>query len=354
MLADISGLRGDRDVLVFASDFAKSGTAPVAIDDSDFLAAQDQLEDMNGNAVDIILETMGGYSEAVENIVDLIRSKYDQVGMVIPGHAKSAGTIFAMAGDEILMGDGSSLGPVDGQVQDNGKTFSADVFLEGFEEIKREMEETRNLSPVYIPVLQNISPGEIQNCKNVQAFSKHLVAKWLIKYKFKNWKVAEGKKSSKAKEIAISLGSQSKWFTHARSIKIDDLENLGLKIVDYRQNEKLNDAITRYYILLRMSFDSSPAYKIFETKKSQMYRFIGPVKPTPNSPSSATVGVVCPHCRHKFKVQINLKEGMKLEEGVLPYPVATDAMPCPQCGERIDIKSIREQVEAQAGVRAVK
>ena len=361
MLANISRLRGDRDVLVFASDFTKSGVAPVVIDDSDFLAVQDQLEDMNGDAIDIVLETMGGYGEVVENIVDLIHCKYDQVGMLIPGHAKSAGTIFAMAGDEILMGDGSSLGPIDGQVQYNDKVFSADAFLDGFEEIKHEMEKTRKLSPVYIPMLQNISPGEIQNCKHVQAFSKHLVAKWLVKYKFKDWnehsaggEVTEEEKCSRAEEIAKDLGSQSKWFTHARSIKIDDLEDLGLKIGDYRKNKELNDAITRYYILLRMSFDASPVYKIFETKGSQIYRFITPVQPAPNSPSSATAGVVCPHCMHKFKVQINLKDNMELGEDVLPYPISTDAMPCPRCGVEIDMKSMRENIEAQAGVGAVK
>lgn len=361
MLAKISKLREDRDVLVFASDFNKNGAAPISIDNTDIVAVQDQLDDLAGNSIDIILETLGGWGETVERIVSLIRDKYDQVGMIIPGQAQSAGTIFAMAGDEILMGDGSSLGPIDGQVMNNGKIFSADAFLEGFDKIKQEAEATKKLNLAYVPILQNISPGEIQNHENVQKFSKHLVTKWLAEYKFKYWdvhsaggNVTEEEKHDRAKEIAARLGSQSEWFTHARSIRIDDLEKLGLRITDYRDKEELNDAITRYYILLRMSFDISPLYKIFETKESQIYRFIGQVQQVSPNPSNAVVGVVCPHCRYNFKLQINLQEGVGLQEGVLPYPLSTDSMDCPRCGKNINLESTRKQVEAQAGRKAVK
>ena len=360
MLANISKIRGGRDVLVFASDLTNNSAAPIEIDNTDFLAVQDQLENLTGNAIDIVLETMGGFGEAVEDIVDLIRSKYDRVGMIIPGHAKSAGTIFAMAGDEILMGAGSSLGPIDGQVGSNGKIFSADAFLEGLQKVKQEVEETNKLNPVYIPMLQNISPGEIQSCENIQAFSKHLVTKWLEEYKFKYWDkhsngdvVTSDERHSRAQCIANELGSQAQWLTHARSIKIDALKNLGLKITDYREDKKLNDAITRYYILLRMSFDISPVYKIFETKESQIYRSVGPIQPVPNRPSSATTDATCPKCAYNFKVQINLQDNMELEEGSLPYPIQTDMMSCPRCGAEINMRFIREHVEAESGMKAV-
>lgn len=55
--------------------------------------------------------------------MELIRSRHERIGIIIPGMAKSAGTIFSMAGDEILMGDTSALGPIDAQVVSNGKRF---------------------------------------------------------------------------------------------------------------------------------------------------------------------------------------------------------------------------------------
>jgi ClpP class serine protease len=60
-----------------------------------------------------------------------------------------------MAGDEILMGTGSALGPIDAQIgQTNGKRFSAHAFLEGFKKIKEEVAATGKLNPAYIPSLQ--------------------------------------------------------------------------------------------------------------------------------------------------------------------------------------------------------
>ena len=184
MLAHIAQIR-KRDILVFASDLSEN-RAPITIEYPDLLPVQDQLENLSGEAIDIILETPGGIGEVVEDIVRLIRARYEKVGMIIPGYAKSAGTILAMAGDEILMGEGSALGPIDGQLlMANGKRFSADAFLDGFKKIKDEVEKTEKLNPAYIPILQNISPGEIQNCENIQCFSKHLVTEWLAQYKFK-------------------------------------------------------------------------------------------------------------------------------------------------------------------------
>ena len=51
--------------------------------------------------------------------------------------------------------------------------------------------------------------------------------------------------------------------THGRSIKIDDFEEMRLKIIDFSAQKKLNEAILRYYTLLRMSFETN-IYKIFE------------------------------------------------------------------------------------------
>ncbi len=58
ILSKISEIRG-RDVLTFASDISK-GKSPITIEYSDLLPVQDQLENLSGNAIDIILETPGG------------------------------------------------------------------------------------------------------------------------------------------------------------------------------------------------------------------------------------------------------------------------------------------------------
>lgn len=51
----------------------------------------------------IILTTTGGSVEATEDFVEILRHHYDVVDFIIPNYAMSAGTIFAMSGDEIYM-----------------------------------------------------------------------------------------------------------------------------------------------------------------------------------------------------------------------------------------------------------
>jgi ClpP class serine protease len=120
-LARISALR-ERDVLVFAADINKQ-IPQISIDYSDLLPFTDQLSNLKGDNLDLILETPGGAGEVAEDLVKAMRAKYRNVAVIIPGWAKSAGTIMAMAADEILMGPNSGLGPIDAQITNQGKRF---------------------------------------------------------------------------------------------------------------------------------------------------------------------------------------------------------------------------------------
>ncbi len=387
-LAKISRHRGGRGVLVYAADFNKNGKdVPLMLDYSDLMPIQDQLSAISGKEIDIIVETPGGLAEVVEDIVRFVRSTYDRVGMIVPGWAKSAGTILVMAGDEILMGPSSSLGPIDPQINFAGKRFSADAFIEGLEKIKSDVQKPgSHLNPAYIPILQNISPGEIQNCLNARSFSHRLVRDWLAAYKFKYWTnhsdkrpVTDAEKVQRADQIAQELCNHSKWLTHGRSIKLADLAKppIGLKVVNYAENPDLNDAISRYYTLLRMTFDSTNMFKIIETATSQIYRFVTPpapnpmqpgqlipipqgipfplpVGPAPPGPEIAAIGFQCPSCKQRFMIQVNLGESAPLQPGSVAYPTENDIFKCPKCGLENNLSSIRLQIEAQSGKKVVK
>ena len=95
--------------------------APIGIDYTDLRAVADQLDLLSGNSIDVILETPGGLAERAEDIVRMLRSKFENVGFIVPGAAMSAGTIMVMSGDEILLEPNSSLGPIDAQVFAAGK-----------------------------------------------------------------------------------------------------------------------------------------------------------------------------------------------------------------------------------------
>jgi len=135
-LVRISKLRGDRDVLVFAADLTK-GAVPISIGYADLLPITDQLDNLSGRALDIILESPGGSGEVTEDIVRLVRARYDSVGVIVPGWAKSAATILAMAGDEILMSPASALGPIDAQLSWQGPSCGTQTDLG---DLRRQLE----------------------------------------------------------------------------------------------------------------------------------------------------------------------------------------------------------------------
>jgi hypothetical protein len=354
-LSRIATIR-QRDVLVYAADLRK-GDAPIAILYEDLLPFTDQLSNLHGTAVDVILETPGGYAEIAEDMVRLLRGKYSEVAFVVPGSAKSAGTIMVMSGDEILLEPGSSLGPIDAQLSWQNRSFSADAFLKGLEEIKEEVARS-GLNRAYIPILQNISPGEIQHAKNGLSFAKELVTRWLAQYKFRTWlthsstgaPVTAAERETRAGEIAAQLCDHGRWLSHGRSIKMSDLNAMRLRATDYSGQHDLFDAIRRYHTLLQMTFDSN-IYKIFETPSSQIYRFrlqAGAGAPQPISVGNKAIAQLeCAKCHAALKIQMNFDPGIPLESGCIAYP-PSDTLACPSCGLDLNLSEMRRQVEMQA------
>ena len=367
-LARISKLRGDRAVLVLAADLNKGNRAPTGITYSDLVPFNDQLGVLEGDKIDVIIETPGGLGEVAEDMVKLLRSRFTEVGFIIPGYAKSAGTLLAMAGDEILMEPASALGPIDAQISNQGKQFSAEAFIKGLDKIKEEVTSTGQLNKAYIPILQAISPGEIQNAQNALKFAKVLVTDWLAQYKFRNWDThsSSGKpvtpedRLERASVIADKLANHSDWLTHGRSIKIEDLRAMRLLITDYSEIPDLADAIRRYFILLQMTFAGPQGvYKVFETPESQILNFSqevviqqNQVGPAPQQSEVANLIVDCPKCYSKVNVQANLGKPNPIQPGAVAFP-ANNKLKCPNCPNEVDLTQARQQIETQSGKKIV-
>lgn len=371
-LARISQRRGGRDVLVYATDL-KPVTTPERVllrymSNADILPITDQLANLSGKALDLILETPGGFAEIAEQIVRLIRSKYDDFAVIVPGTAKSAGTILAMGADDILMEPfASALGPIDAQL----RGFSVEALLTAVDKIKKEVVKTGQLNKAYVPILQSVSPGDLQNAQNLLDFAKNLVTEWLSRYKFRTWTthrtpgkrtsgkpVTPGEKKRRARQIASQLADHSAWKTHNRSITLEDLRGMRLDITDYSADPDLTDPIRRYFTLLQMTFETN-IYKVFETPTSQIVRFEIPVglqraTPPPQPPDAdvAAVEIECPKCRQKTKIQANLNLGVPLQPDHVPFP-ADNKFKCPSCGTEQDLSQLRQQIELQAKKKVV-
>jgi ClpP class serine protease len=361
-LKRIADLRG-RDVLAFVSDLNK-GTLPgahqVAMGYHDLLPITDQLANLTGDKLDLIIETPGGLGEVAEEIMRICRSKYTDIAAIVPGWAKSAGTIMVMGTDEILMGPCSALGPIDAQLSWAGKQFSADAFLEGMEKIKKEVVDTGILNKAYIPILQAISPGELQSAQDALDFGKALVTDWLAQYKFKNWTVHSSSgqgvtyedRRARAKEVADQLCDHRHWLTHGRSIRIQDLQQMRLQITDYSTQPDLADAIGRYFALVQMTFFSN-IYKVYETVGSQIMKGLAVPVPPPaqlqqmmGPPPHLTIHFRCNRCGAATPIQANFEPHQPLPPGHVPFP-RDNKFKCPRCGIEHDLTDTRRQIEAQ-------
>ena len=374
-LGRISTIR-DRDVLVFAANIARPNPQ-MQIGYGDLLPIRDQLSNLKGGrGLDLILETPGGSAESAEQIVRIIRNRYDHVAVIVPGMAMSAGTIMALAADDILMDEASALGPIDAQLIQQGKVFSAEALLKGFDRIKDEVASTGVLNKAYIPMLQAVSPGELEAASNALALGRQLVRDYLVRHKFKDWTVhssngapvTDDEKSARAEEIASQLASHGRWRSHGRPIMLQDLEAMRVKITNFSTNPELADAIRRYFVLLHMTFDGTPIFKIFETPTSQIHRALTPTTPQqlvatpePNAlgggrrtgvPGVGDLTVNC-SCGHDTKLQVNLGQPAPLRAGRKPYPVGDDLFRCPSCGTTHNLREAREQLEKQTGQKVV-
>jgi len=227
----------------------------------DFIENRKQL-DKTTNRLIVFLNTSGGSVETVEKMVDIIRYHYKEVYFVVPDYAMSAGTIFCMSGNKIFMDYSSSLGPIDPQVF-NGKEYVP--ALGYLDQVEKLLEKSRNntLTPAEFVILQNQDLALLSRYEQAKNLTITLLKKWLVEYKFENWKshrtdpkkrgkvVTLKEKQQRAEEIAVMLGDNKLWHSHGRMIGIKTLkEIIKLEIDDYSNNNKLRNFIRSYNDLL--------------------------------------------------------------------------------------------------------
>lgn len=224
----------------------------------------------------VLLDTTGGIVEVVERIVRVFRTFYTEVFFLIPDRALSAGTILAMSGDAIYMDYHSVLGPIDPQVEREGKLVPALSYLEQFERLK-ERSAAGELTTAEVILLQKLDLAELHQFELARDLSISLLKQWLTTYKFKDWTVTESRKlpvtdqmkEDRADSIARALNQHDRWQTHGRGISMETLnDELNLRIDDYSTDPDLHATVWNYLWFMRdylgriqtVSYVHSPVY----------------------------------------------------------------------------------------------
>ena len=225
--------------------------------------------------IGIILDSPGGVVEVVERIMEVIRHHYEEVYILVPGRAMSAGTVFAMARDKIYMNYFSCLGPIDPQIEKDGKLVPALAYLNEYNRIQKKADEG-DLNTADYALFSKLDLGEIHQFEHALALSKELLINWLSTYKFKNLldseetPISDEAKREKANEVAEALSNDERWHSHSRMISRKVLTSeLGLQIdeLEHEDNKELSSVLNDYVVLLEDYLLRESLYYIVHTRE---------------------------------------------------------------------------------------
>ena len=222
-------------------------------------ALEENKIDKRSEKLAIVIDTNGGVIEIVDRMVQTIRHFYKEVVMIIPDKAMSAGTVFAMAGDSIMMDYSSCLGPIDPQIMRNNKFVPALSYLVQYDRLMAKSSKGK-LTTAEVILLQQLDLAELHSFEEAKALSISLLKTWLATYKFKDWKLTDSRKlpvtakmrKDRAEQIAKKLINHEHWHSHSRPISMEVLrKDLNLKIDDFGSQPTLSQAIRDYHQFLK-------------------------------------------------------------------------------------------------------
>ncbi len=178
--------------MVYATDFlnerkVRDCQGQVDIDLTDLQGFDEVTKDLPAGPLDVLIHSPGGSPEAAESIVKLLRQRFDPIRFIVPVVAKSAATMLALSGNEILMPASAELGPIDPQFRlsdgAGGVVLTpAQVLIDQFRQAQTEISKDQSLAAAWAPVLQRYGVGLFQMSLNAIQLSKDLVRQWMGAY----------------------------------------------------------------------------------------------------------------------------------------------------------------------------
>jgi len=275
-IKEITDIR-KKPLVCYVANVVKQTNVSVGIDGSDDLPFNEMIRQIPNDIkeIDIVLVTPGGFANQVAKFVNTLRPRFDKVSFILLSQSMSAGTIFALSGDEIIMRSESQIGPIDPQVRNsNGEFIPAQALRRLIDEIKDRGEECmRKKLPVPwtdLQILKNVEVmKELGNAISGSDYAIKLAEEYLNSYKFKTWmkRSSDGTdvtpefKRQRSKEIASLLCDHSVWKSHGHAISREEAWNVCKLKIEWAENVNLEAAMRRMWALFYWIFDSQPIAK---------------------------------------------------------------------------------------------
>jgi hypothetical protein len=221
------------------------------IDRYDIIGFTEMLHNVTENTpIDLMLNTGGGDVDACDKLVHLILSRVgnQQFRVIIPDMAKSAGTLMALAANEIIMSDASELGMIDPQflMKDaRGNEFYLSVisYLRAFEE-HTEAYRRNPTDPVALLMLDGFDPKLVRKFQGLRDRVRTFAEDRLKRH------------GAPASSISAELLDSATWKTHNQPIWHADARQLGLPVEYISPFDERWQRYWNLYIQQRYCLDS--------------------------------------------------------------------------------------------------
>ncbi|MCJ7576613.1 MAG: hypothetical protein MUO80_08090 [Dehalococcoidia bacterium] len=285
-IADIEAIR-HHQLIVYAANVinAPAGSSPDIsyVDDLPFSEMVSAIP-AGTDTLDILIVTPGGSVQQVSQFVNHLRPRFGSVAFIIPYMAMSAGTIWALSGNEIWMDARAFIGPIDPQVPGkDGRFVPAQAILALLKEIQangqKNIDNGKNPGWSDVMILQNMDAKEIGNALSLSKYSIQLATEYLKVYKLRDWihgngtQATDAERAATADKVANLLCSHEHWRTHSHGITRDIAHSeLGLKISRPEDVPGLERAIRRFWAVLYFLFDNSDIMKVFVSDQYSIFK----------------------------------------------------------------------------------
>jgi len=263
-----------RDIILYATKWTQPANIPsemISIVDEDIQGFMEVISGLSEPNLDLIIHNPGGSAEATEALVKYLRSKFRHIRAIIPYGAMSAATMLACAADVIVMGQHSFIGPIDPQVIVHTRlgirTIPAQAIIEQFKKAKEECKDDPKNLGVWLPIVEQYGPALIVECEHAIDLSKELVLDWLTEYMFSK----EPNGENMAKKVADTLADHSLFKSHRRHIDREQAKEIGLKVENLEDNDKLQDLVLSVFHATTHTFDGTGAVKIIENQLGKAF-----------------------------------------------------------------------------------
>lgn len=257
----------NRNVIAYYSGWLKTGKDQnVDINDSDITGFMNAIKGMDTTkGLDLILHTPGGNPTATEGIVKYIHKKFgNDIRVIVPQMAMSAGTMLACSAKEIIMGAHSCLGPIDPQF---GGIPAYNIVSE-FTEAKKDIENNPKSKSFWELQLKKYPPAFFYSVVDAINLSNTLTSEWLSTYMFAG-ETDIKKTKDKIKQVLTKLNSNNQ--SHSRHFSYDDCKQMGLNVTKLEDDNNLQDCVLSIHHSYVITNDHSNVTKIIENDKGARY-----------------------------------------------------------------------------------